>query len=54
VLLGLALLMGVLGYAFSSLTVEVTTSELIWFFGPGVWRKTVPLYDIATATIETN
>lgn len=32
---------------FSSLTVQVTPSSLVFWFGPGVLRKQVPLSDIA-------
>jgi hypothetical protein len=54
VLLALAVLLGLFGYGFSTLTIEVTAGELVWFFGPGIWRKTVELRDIASATVETN
>ena len=37
-------------WAFSSLTIEVNDQELVSYFGPGVWRKRVPLSDIAAAT----
>jgi hypothetical protein len=32
---------------FSSLTVEITASSLVFWFGPGVLRKQVPLAEIA-------
>jgi hypothetical protein len=41
-------------YLFSSLTIEITQDELIWFFGPGVWRKRMALADIASATPARN
>src|SRR5688572_14424003 len=34
-------------YAFSSLTVEVSSSELTWYFASGIWRKRVALTEIA-------
>jgi hypothetical protein len=50
----LALVLGAVGYAFSSLTVEVTPTELAWFFGPGVLRKSVPRTAIMSATPVVN
>ncbi len=38
-----------LGWLFSSLTVEVTADELRWRFGPGLVRRRIPLEDIAAA-----
>lgn len=49
-----ALLLGGVAYAFSSLTVEVTPTELRWFFGPGFWRKSLSRADIASATPVRN
>lgn len=40
-----------LGWAFSSLTIEVDDAELRHHFGPGIWRRRVPLADIAGAQI---
>ena len=44
---------GAIGYAmalqFSSLTAEVTEETLTWWFGRGIWRKSVPLAEIASA-----
>ena len=37
------------GWIFSSLTIEVTQSELTWFFGPGLWRKFAPRGEIVGA-----
>ena len=37
----LAALLAATGWAFSSLTVEVTPTRLIWFFGPGLLRKSI-------------
>ncbi len=33
-------------WIFGSMTAEVTEDELIWFFGPGIWRKRIKLMDI--------
>jgi hypothetical protein len=38
----------ILAWLFSSLTVEVTESEFLWRFGPGLWR-----YRIARAEIDS-
>ena len=53
-LLPLAVALGLVGFVFTSLTVEVTATHLVWSFGPGVWRNAIPLATIATATAETN
>jgi hypothetical protein len=37
----LAALLAATAWAFSSLTVEVTPTRLIWFFGPGLLRKSI-------------
>jgi hypothetical protein len=42
------------GWSFSSLTIEVTPAELTWFFGPGVWRKTLARDDILRVTPARN
>ncbi len=42
------------GLLFSSLTIEVTESELVWFFGPGFLRKRVLRSEIATAEPARN
>lgn len=47
-LLALALVM------FSSLTVMVTTSSLVFWFGPGILRKTVPLAQISQVEVVRN
>jgi hypothetical protein len=53
-LLTLAVVLGGVAYAFSSLTVEVTAEELTWRFGPGVFRGRVPRVDIIAATPVEN
>jgi hypothetical protein len=49
-----ALVLGAVGYVFSSLTVEVTPTELTWFFGPGALRKRVARAEIASARPVVN
>ncbi len=38
-----------IGWLFSSLTVSVSESELKWHFGPGFWRKSIARADIKSA-----
>jgi hypothetical protein len=45
-----ALALGTISWAFSSLTVEVSNDELVWYFGPGVWRKSISRSEIECAT----
>jgi hypothetical protein len=49
-----ALALGTISWAFSSLTVEVSNDELVWYFGPGVWRKTISRSEIESATAAHN
>ena len=44
----------VVAVAFSSLTIEVDPDELRHAFGPGVWRKRVPLDDVTGASRTTS
>ena len=37
--------------AFGSLTVAIDHAELRWHFGPGVWRKRLPLSDIESVEL---
>ena len=46
---GLIVILGFLGWLFSSLTVEVTADEVRWFFGPGFWKKRLLRTDIKCA-----
>jgi len=53
----LLLLLGLLAFAlvmFSSLTVMVTASSLVFWFGPGILRKTVPLAEISQVEVVRN
>jgi hypothetical protein len=43
IVLGIMLLSLVMAAWFASLTVEVTATQLRWWFGPGLIRKQVPL-----------
>jgi hypothetical protein len=49
-----AVVLGVISWVFSSLTVEVSTDELVWFFGPGVWRKSILRSEIESAIPARN
>ena len=49
-LLAIALGLGMLlAWQFSSLTVEVDDNEVRWWFGRGIWRKSVTRADVASA-----
>jgi hypothetical protein len=50
----IAAALALVGWSFSSLTIEVTPAELTWFFGPGVWRKTLARDDILRVTPARN
>ena len=50
----LAALLAATGWAFSSLTVEVTPTRLTWFFGPGLLRKSIEREAIIGATPVRN
>jgi hypothetical protein len=43
-----------LAWLFSSLTVEVSGTEIRWYFGPGLWDYRVPLPDIEGVRIVRN
>ena len=53
-LIPLAALLAASGWAFSSLTVEVTQTRLSWFFGPGLLRKSIEREAIMGATPVRN
>jgi hypothetical protein len=53
-LLPIALALAGVGWAFSTLTVEVSTTELMWFFGPGFWRKSIARDEIVSAVPVRN
>ena len=42
------------GLAFSTLTIAIDDGALRWSFGAGVWKKRIPLEDIASATPVRN
>jgi hypothetical protein len=44
----------VIAFLFSSLTVEVGEGELRWYFGPGVWSYRLPLAEIKDVGIVRN
>jgi hypothetical protein len=45
------LILGISLYAFSSLKTQVTADQLMWQFGPGLIRKSIPMREIASAEI---
>ena len=45
---------GVLAVLFSSLTVQVTDRELVFYFGPGFWTRRFALDDIVSAEVVRN
>lgn len=45
---------GVLAVLFSSLTVQVTDRELVFYFGPGFWPRRFALDDIISAEVVRN
>ncbi len=47
-------LVTVIAFLFSSLTVEVDEGELRWYFGPGLWTYRLPLADIRDVGIVRN
>ena len=52
--LPVAAVLALAGWAFSSLTVEISPDELTWFFGPGVYRKRIPRDEIVNASPVQN
>ena len=44
----------VVAILFSSLTVEVESRELRWYFGPGLWRYRLPLVAIREVSVVRN
>jgi hypothetical protein len=47
-------IVGVVFALFSSLTIEASDQDLSWFFGPGVWRKSVERADIVSVAPVRN
>ncbi len=41
-------------YIFSSMTIEVNESDIIWFFGSGFHRKSLPLEEVASCKAVKN
>ena len=44
-------ILGITGFLFSSMTIQITDRALRWQFGPGVFRKEVPLAEIKGAEV---
>ena len=53
VLVATIVILTVTALVFSSLTIRVDGGSLAWHFGPGVWKKSVPLDAIAAVTPTT-
>lgn len=51
---GAVALLILVGWLFSSLTIEVADGELRSHFGPGFWRKRVALADVAGAELASS
>lgn len=47
-------LFAVLTVLFSTLTVEVTSREITFFFGPGFWKKQIPIEDVRQTEVVRN
>ena len=45
---------GLIAWIGSSLTVDVTDSEVVWYFGPGLWQHRIARADIATSAPVRN
>lgn len=43
-----------LTFGFSSFTIEVTGDEIVWFFGPGLWRKKIARSEIVSVAAVRN
>lgn len=55
ILNGALLLFLLLFINFSSLTVQVNRRELIWYFGPGIWKYRIPIEQIREVLeVKTN
>lgn len=52
-LVAVALVLTASALVFSRLTIRVEAGTLTWYFGPGVWRKSVPVADVAEAMATT-
>ena len=52
-LMVVALIMFTTAFVFSSLTITIRNGQLMWWFGPGVAKKSVALSTIATAEPTT-
>jgi hypothetical protein len=42
----IGIILALIGFLFSSLTVIVDKTAVYWYFGPGFWRKTIALDEI--------
>jgi hypothetical protein len=53
-LISFAIGLAVVGWLFSSLTIEVTEHEFRWYFGPGIWKYWIALAEIENIQIVHN
>ncbi|SET42311.1 hypothetical protein [Thalassotalea agarivorans] len=51
IILPVCALIAVVAFLFSSLNISIDETSLYWSFGPGFWRKSISLSDIASARI---
>lgn len=49
-----AILLVLITWLFSSLKIEVNEANLVFWFGPGWWRKIIPLVEITSCKIVRN
>jgi len=55
--IGLGVIFGLLTVTcciFSSMTIEVNDSEIIWYFGPGIFKKHIPMEEVGRCTKVKN
>ena len=45
------IILTLLTFLFSSLSIQVDNDEINWFFGPGFWKKSIKIESIKSATI---
>jgi hypothetical protein len=50
----LVVILAIVGLIFSSLTIEIDSEALSWWFGFGVWAKRIALEEIASAAAVKN
>lgn len=53
-IIAIAIVLGGVGIVFSSMTITVNEREIVWFFGPGLIRKRLPLADVEACRVVKN